>query len=259
MPQPQPRLYTDLAWLWPHLSPPEHYTAEAAHLDTLLTEHLGPGTESTPHRILELGAGGGHTLVHLDTRGGRGGRHHTVAADLSAEMLAHASGLIPGLETHAADMRTMRPDRPDQPPFDAVLIHDAVDYLLTEDDLKQTFAAARAHLRPGGLLFVAPTYLKETFADNEVADDGTTVNGDQLTYFTYVHDPDPSDTTFEMILLYLIRNLTTRKVELIEDRHTLGLFPYETWTTLMEQAGFTVQSIDPTEDAAWELFLGKLP
>ena len=77
------RLYHDLAWLWPHLSPPDHYVAEAAHLDALLTEHLGPG----PHRILELGAGGGHTLVHLDPRGGRGGRHTTVAADLSAEML----------------------------------------------------------------------------------------------------------------------------------------------------------------------------
>jgi len=245
----QPRLYHDLAWLWPHLSPPDHYVAEAAHLDALLIEHLGPGS----HRILELGAGGGHTLVHLDTRGKRGGRHHTVAADLSPQMLTHAAQLIPGLDTHAADMRTMRLGEV----FDAVLIHDAVDYLLTENDLKQTFDTARTHLRPGGLLFVAPTYLQETFEDNEVADDGTTVNGDQLTYFTYVHDPDPNDTTFEMILLYLIRDLKTRKVELIEDRHTLGLFPYGTWTTLMEQAGLTVQPLDPTEDAAWELILGQ--
>lgn len=250
---PAPRLYTDLAWLWPHLSPPDHYVAEAAHLDALLTEHLGPG----PHRILELGAGGGHTLVHLDPRGNRGGRHHTVAADLSPQMLAHASALIPGLATHAADMRTMRLTAPDDQPFDAVFIHDAVDYLLTEDDLAQTFATAHAHLRPGGLLFVAPTYLKETFADNEVADDGTTVDANQLTYFTYVHDPDPSDSTFEMILLYLTRDLNTRAVEVVEDRHTLGLFGYETWTSLIEQAGFDVQPVDPTEDAAWELFLGK--
>ena len=174
------------------------------------------------------------------------------------QMLQHAAQLIPGLETHAADMRTMRLSATDDRAFDAVLIHDAIDYLLTEDDLKQTFDTARAHPRPGGLLFVAPTYLKETFEDNEVADDGTTIDGDQLTYFTYVHDPDPSDTTFEMILLYLIRDLKTRKVQLIEDRHTLGLFAYETWTTLMEQAGFNVQPIDPTEDAAWELVLGKL-
>ena len=260
-----PRLYHDLAWLWPHLSPPGHYVAEAAHLDALLAEHLG----NAPQRILELGAGGGHTLVHLDAR--TGGRHHTVAADLSPEMLVHAAALIPGLETHAADMRTMRLNQA----FDAVFIHDAIDYLVTEDDLRQTFETARAHLRPGGLLFVAPTYLTETFEDNEVAHDGTTVDrtGAQgfgteadrsaasdpinLTYFTYIHDPDPTDTTFEMILLYLVRDLTTRKVEVIEDRHTLGLFPYETWTSLMEQAGFDVQPIDPAEDAAWELFLGK--
>lgn len=35
--------------------------------------------------------------------------------------------------------------------FDAVLAHDAISYMLTEDDLRAVFATARAHLRPGGL------------------------------------------------------------------------------------------------------------
>ncbi|MEE9403715.1 MAG: class I SAM-dependent methyltransferase [Algisphaera sp.] len=248
---PEPRLYTDLAWLWPHLSPPEHYTAEAAHLDALLKEHLGP----EPQRILEMGAGGGHTLFHLDQR--TGGRHHTTAADLSEPMLAHCRQLIPGIATHAGDMRTMRLDQT----FDAVFIHDAIDYLLTEDDLTRTFETAKAHLRPGGLLFVAPTYLTETFEDGDVADDGTQIDDDQLTYFSYVHDPNPDDTTFEMILLYLIRKSsppnTPRSVQVIEDRHTCGLFPIETWQRRIVNAGFTLEPVEDAEDAAWELFLGR--
>ena len=35
------RLYTDLAYLWPHLSPPEHYEAETADLRELINDALG--------------------------------------------------------------------------------------------------------------------------------------------------------------------------------------------------------------------------
>ncbi|MEM6459277.1 MAG: class I SAM-dependent methyltransferase [Planctomycetota bacterium] len=253
---PPPRLYHDLAWLWPHLSPPEHYTAEAAMLDRLIAGHLGP----TPQRVLELGAGGGHTLAHLDARGGRGGRHHAVAVDLSDPMLAHCRRLIPGIETHAADMRDVRLDRT----FDAVLIHDAIDYLLTPADVAAALATAHAHLRPGGLAFVAPTYTRETFIDGDVADDGTTTDSEELTYFTYVHDPDPADDTFEMILLYLIRPRpephtpapSRRGVRVIEDRHTCGLFSHGRWLKMMQQAGLKPEPPVPHGDN-WSLYVGR--
>ncbi len=252
---PTPRLYDDLAWLWPVISPPSHYVAEAETLNALIAQRLGGG----PKRILELGAGGGHTLVHLsalsvDTSrdaGGWGGIHESVAADLSDAMLAHCRALIPGIETHTGDMRSLRLDQT----FDAVLIHDAIDYLLTEDDLRRTLHNAHAHLKPGGLAFVAPTYSRETFHDGEVADDGTATDAEEVTFFSYVHDPDPADTTFEMILLYLLRDRATRKVEVIEDRHTCGLFDNATWMQLMQDAGFGVEFIEQ-ETGAWTLFLG---
>jgi hypothetical protein len=40
--------------------------------------------------------------------------------------------------------------------FDAVLVHDAITYMLTEDDLRATFATARAHLQRGGIFVSAP-------------------------------------------------------------------------------------------------------
>ncbi|MEM9881472.1 MAG: class I SAM-dependent methyltransferase [Planctomycetota bacterium] len=253
---PPPRLYDDLAWLWPHLSPPEQYAAEADTLDRLITQHLGPG----PQRLLELGAGGGHTLVHLDARGRRGGRHHAVAVDRSDPMLAHCRRLIPGIETHVADMRDVRLDRT----FDAVLIHDAIDYLLTPADVVTALATAHTHLRPGGLAFIAPTYTRETFVDGDVADDGTTTDDDELTYFTYVHDPDPTDDTFEMILLYLIRPhglpsaSSRRDVRVAEDRHTCGLFAHEQWLQMIQRAGMTPLPY-LKEENAWSLYLARRP
>lgn len=289
-----PRLYDDLAWLWPHLSPPSHYVAEAELLDALIAERLGPG----PKRILELGAGGGHTLVHLAAPGnqevssaadasnhgvknsGGGGRHECVAVDLSEPMLANCRELIPGIETVVGDMRDVRLNQT----FDVVLIHDAIDYLLTPDDVAKTLTTVREHLLPGGLAFVAPTYTRETFTDGDVANDATPgnnpapgndeENGDDeipgVTYFSYVHDPDPGDDTFEMILLYLIRdrprprkgNTPRREVEVVEDRHTCGLFAATDWQRMMADAGLPAELIeqgDGDDPGAWSLFLGVAP
>lgn len=254
---PPPRLYDDLAWLWPHLSPPEHYTAEAARLNDLIAERLGPG----PKRILELGVGGGHTLFHLAKQpNGNSGGHECVAVDLSEPMLANCRALVPEIDTVVGDMRDVRLDQT----FDVVLVHDAIDYLLTSDDVMKTLATVHEHLVPGGLAVIAPTYTHETFIDGEVADDGTTTDSAELTYFTYVHDPDPADDTFEMILLYLIRtpeDQPPRRVELIEDRHTLGLFEHGAWLQMIQDAGFASEYVeqgeeDGDDEAAWALFVG---
>lgn len=221
-------------------------------LDGLIAERLGAG----PKRILELGAGGGHTLVHLAAEADGGyGKHECVAVDLAEPMLVNCRALIPGVEAVAGDMRTVRLDQQ----FDVVLIHDAIDYLLTPEDVRQTLETVREHLAPGGLAFIAPTYTRETFTDGEVADDGTTTGAENVTYFSYIHDPDPADDTFEMILLYLIRpqnkNHEPRAVETIEDRHTLGLFAEAQWIGWMRDAGLATEHVG-NEDGAWSLFVG---
>ena len=165
--------------------------------------------------------------------------------------------LIPGIETVAGDMRDLRLGQT----FDVVLIHDAIDYLLTPGDVMKTLTTIHEHLTPGGLAFIAPTYTHETFVDNEVADDGTTTDAAHLTYFTYVHDPDPADDTFEMILLYLIRDAQTRQVETVEDRHTLGLFQHGAWLQMIDAAGFASEYVEQGEEdggdeSAWALFVG---
>ena len=110
------RLYKDLAHLWPLLDPPEEYTEEASFWRQAIREKLGPGR----HEVLELGVGGGHLLSHLT------GDVQATAVDISPQMLAHSKALNPGVEHHLGDMRSVRLGRK----FQAVLIHDAISYLL---------------------------------------------------------------------------------------------------------------------------------
>lgn len=239
-----PRLYSDLARLWPHLSPPEHYEAEAEMLRELIVEALGQPAAGERWSVLELGAGGGHSLFHLKNH------FDCTAADLSAPMLEQCRALNPELPTVVGDMRDLRLNQT----FDVVLICDAIDYMLSEDDAVAALTTAAKHLKPGGVVLAAPTYTTETFVDGDVADDGTTIPGiagdDDLTYFSFVHDPDPDDTTFEMILLYLLRDAQTRKVEVIEDRHTCGLFSIDHWQAMMNAAGLDCEALTGPEDAA---------
>ena len=76
--------------------------------------------------VLELGSGGGNNAVHL-----KAGFDLTLV-DLSAEMVAVSQPLNPECDHVVGDMRTVRLGRT----FDAVFVHDAVAYMLTEDDLR---------------------------------------------------------------------------------------------------------------------------
>ena len=199
------------------------------------------------HTLLELGVGGGHNLSHLTAE------FDCTAVDLSPDMVALSLGLNPGVEHHVADMRSVRLGRT----FDAVLVHDAVSYLLTEQDLRETFDTAAIHLRSGGVFMVAPDWVQETFPDGWVyswdrRQDNITVNIEEV-----MLDPDPSDTQVESTYTYTITKDGETTVEI--DTHVTGLFAIDTWTRLMGEAGFAVElrPLPPNEGGygSW-LFIG---
>jgi len=121
-------MYTEFARYWPLISDPADYAKEAACWRNALRSRLGPGR----HEILELGVGGGHNLSHLTAE------FQAVAADISPQMVEQARRLNPSVEFHVGDMRTLRLRRK----FKAVLIHDAISYMVSEDDLRATLATA---------------------------------------------------------------------------------------------------------------------
>lgn len=223
-----PRLYGDLAHLWPLMSPPEDYAVEASHWRGALRRVLGPGR----HHILDLGCGGGHNLSHLTSD------FDATAVDLSEQMLAHSRRLNPGVTHHQGDMRTVRLGRT----FDAVLIHDAIDYMLTEGDLRATFATASAHLREGGVLIAAPDHYRETFEPPVVDERTSTRDGMRLTYVEVSTDPDPSDTRIETVYVFLVEESGSLAVHV--DRHVTGIFPLAIWERLLSEAGFAPERVD---------------
>src|SRR4051794_27662904 len=132
-----PRLYDDLAPWFHLLTAPAEYAEEAEWYRQAFLE-----TANVPTRtLLELGSGGGNMASHYK-------RHfQSTLVDLAPRMLALSQQLNPECEHVQGDMRTVRLRRQ----FDAVLVHDAVVYLTTEDDLRQAMVTAYVHTRPGGV------------------------------------------------------------------------------------------------------------
>lgn len=254
------RLYTDLAHVWPLLSPPADYAEESATLLALLADGLQPRTPAptstpevarttprAPTSLLELGAGAGHLASHAPTDLD----HHLV--DLAPAMLDLSRALNPTRTHHQADMRHLRLGRS----FDAVLLHDAVMYLLSEADLRATYETAFAHLRPGGVFLVVPDVVRETFEETTDGGGGSTPEA-AARLLEWRWDPDPTDTTFLTEFAILVRE--GRAVHAVHETHTMGLFDRRTHVRLLRESGFQLVNPDPLlAIACGELFLARRP
>ena len=144
--------------------------------------------------------------------------------------------------------------------FDAVLIHDAIAHMLTEDDLRATFETARVHLRPKGVLLVAPEWVQDTIQGPRVfrwtRKKGGPEESIEVSIKENLHDPDPSDTQIESVYTYTIKKAGSgreagpgragpgRGLRVETDTHTTGLFPEGAWVRLMGEAGFLVEKLE---------------
>ena len=225
------RAYTDLAAWWPLFSPPSHYVEEAADLaPTLLA-----APDAAPATALELGAGGGSLAYHLK-------KHIAFTlSDMSPGMLANSQAINPECEHVVGDMRSLDLGRT----FDAIFIHDAIMYATDEGSLRATLSTAARHCRPGGGIVVVPDHMRETFAPETSHGGEDGADGRALRYLQWSWDPDPEDTTYEVLYAFLLRE-ADGSVRIESDRHVEGLFPRAAWLTWLNEAGFTAASrLDP--------------
>jgi SAM-dependent methyltransferase len=239
-----PRLYRDLASWFHLLTGPEDYTEEAEIYRRLLTE-AGP-----VRTVLELGSGGGNNASHLK-------RHFELTlTDLSEDMLAVSRGLNPECEHIRGDMRTIRLGRE----FDAVFVHDAIEYVTSVPDLRAAMETAFVHCRPGGVALFVPDYVRETFKPR-TDHGGHDGDGRSLRYLEWVWDPDPDDDTYVTDYAYLLRH-EDGSVRVEHDRHVCGLFARDRWLSLLTEIGFRaeIRVIHLSdEDVAPEAFLAARP
>jgi len=214
-------MYTSLAQWWPLLSSPAEYAEEAESFLSMI--EWSPSERPT---LLELGSGGGNLASHMK------GHFDVTLSDISPDMLAVSRRLNPELEHIEGDMRSLRLDRR----FDVVLIHDAIAYCATRDDLAAALQTAAVHCRPGGTVIVAPDYVKETFEPGTDWGGHDAEDGRALRYLEWTWDPDPADETMEVAYTIVVRDSDGRmRAEL--DQHHEGLFAEATWLELLDRSG----------------------
>ncbi len=223
------RLYGDLAHLWPALSPPDEYGEEAALVAEWITRARGAPIRT----FLELGSGAGHLASQLPAD------WDLTLVDRAPEMLALSRALVPRATHVEADLRELHLDRT----FDAVLLHDAVMYLTSPDDLARAFASAARHLEPGGILLVLPDVVKDDFEEMTLGS-GTSESEPAVRLLEWHWDPDPGDDTYAVEFALLVRE-PNGTVTCHHDRHTMGLFSRATWIRLLRSAGFDLLEPDP--------------
>ncbi len=218
------RFYGDLAPWWPLISPAEEYAEEAAFAADLLAEG---GTRT----VLELGSGGGHLASHLT------GRFAMTLVDISEPMLAVSRELNAGVPHHQGDMRTVRLGET----FDAVFIHDAVDYMASEEDLRQAVGTAFAHCRPGGIVVIVPDDVADDFESRTSHSGSDAPDGRGARLLEWCWDPDPSDSWVETHYTFVLRS-ADGEVEVTHELHRMGLFSRDTWLEVMGDAGLDARA-----------------
>jgi predicted TPR repeat methyltransferase len=224
------RIYNELAHLWPLISPPQDYAAQADQLMALLGDS---------QHILELGCGAGHTLCHFDTE-----KFNLTGIDYSNAMIQHSRKLNPNVTHHVDDMRSARLDRT----FDAVIAHDALEYMVTQDDLNRALATAAKHLKPGGLFIAAVSDTEETFVEHDCAADSHQINDMQITNISYVRH-HPSGNGIELVMVLLIHQADQLRIE--RDIHHCGLFSETIWQQRLNENGFEVKSQIADDSGVW--------
>lgn len=240
----QPLLYGELVPWYRLVDPPEEHREEAASYLAAFDRAASP----RPETLLDLGAGAGHNGLHLKPR------FRCTLTDLSEEMLGLSRELNPECEHIAGDMRTLRLDRT----FDAVLVHDAVMYMTTEEQLLAAARTAFVHTRPGGAAIFAPDCVRETFRESTdvmSGEDGSRA----LRGLEWTWDPDPTDDTYAVDFAFLLRD--AGGVTAAHDRHVEGLFSRATWFRILAAAGYRVETMErPVADGAVdEIFLCRRP
>jgi SAM-dependent methyltransferase len=147
--------------------------------------------------------------------------------DISLGMLAEARSLNPEIDYICADMRSVHLKKV----YDAVVIPDSVDYMITENDLRCAMLAARAHLKEDGILLIK-AHTAEDFKENNFVYSGKN-QGVEITLFENNYIPASCPETYEATFCYLIRRQGLLEIQ--HEQHTLGLFKRGVWLRLFEE------------------------
>lgn len=222
------KMYDQLADWWSLISPLEYYIDEVEFIKDILKDADLPPTPS----LFELGCAGGSHAYYL-----KQSFASVLLSDLAPQILDISRALNPDCEHKEGDMRTMRLGRE----FDVVLVHNAVNYMTTLDELRQAIDTAFVHCRAGGVALLMPDHIRDTF---EPSTNNGGIDGEQraVRYLEWKYDPDIIDSTITVEYVYVLRE-EGKPIRVEHETHIVGLFTEAEWLHLLQETGFQAEII----------------
>lgn len=185
-------LYGSLAWCYDLISTGDDHEKEADFIRTAIKTHK----RSDGNRLLDVCCGHGWHDHFLKQE------FEIVGVDLNETVLEIARKRNPEVKYVTGDVRDFELDEE----FDVVLCFDALEHLLTYEELKSSLGCLQNHLADGGLLMFHLDRLKETFGRFRIANSGQHSKGDtHVAYLDLEYDMNPDDNVAEGCIVFLIK------------------------------------------------------
>ena len=171
-------------------------------------------------------------------------RHFTCTlTDLSPRMLAVSRSINPECEHIQGDMRELRLGRQ----FDAVFVHDAVEYMTSLDDLSRAVQTAYVHTRPAASRCSCPTAPARRSSPMPTMAATTARMAARCATWNGPSRPNPGETFYEVHFACLLRE--GDDVRVVHDCHRHALFTRQQWEDVLESAGFELTTPAARSDA----------
>ncbi len=181
--------------------------------------------------MLDLACGTGTVALAFASRGWR-----VYGVDVSAAMLAQARRKADEVgQTLLLSQQDMRSFSLPEPVDLVTCLFDSLNYLLTVEDLQQTFARVGAHLRPGGL-FICD--MNTIWALSEIWDQNTYLseNDDVSVIMQSEYSREAHVAAVRVVAFHKRDGLYER----VEETHVERGYPERTVSTAMRRAGLDV-------------------
>lgn len=210
------------------------YAGETTYIEKLIQKYH-PQAET----ILDLGCGTGRHDFLLADKG-----YDVTGVDRSAEMLSVAKARLTAQalsssspEFHQGDIRTIRLGKT----FDLVVsLFHVFSYQTGNDDLRNAFATARKHLKPGGIFIFDFWYGPAVLTDRPVV--RVKRLEDENIVVTRIAEPvmQANDNLVEVNYQVLVKDKKSGAVEELHEVHRMRYLFYPEIERFVQEAGMTI-------------------
>jgi ubiquinone/menaquinone biosynthesis C-methylase UbiE len=185
-------LYGSLAWCYDFISTGEEHKKEASFIQTAIKALK----KSEGDRLLDVGCGHGWHDYFLKKD------FKITGVDLNETILEIAKKRNPDVDYSLGDVRNLDLNKE----FDVVLSFDALEHLLTYEELETALTNLLKHLAEDGVLIFHLDRLRETFQEFRIAGSGQYTKGDtHVAFLDLEYDKNPEDAIADGCLVFLIK------------------------------------------------------